>query len=68
MVMTKVLKSSYPGWNNHPVYQCSETEDWYEVSSWMHANDCEPFLLSSGGHGYIFQVRKHHAWFVLRWS
>jgi hypothetical protein len=66
--MNKVLKSSYPGWNNFPVYQCNKTDDWHEVSTWMHRNSCEPFLLSSGSTGYVFQVRKNLAWFLLRWS
>jgi hypothetical protein len=65
--MNKVLKSSFPGWNNHPVYQCSETDHWYEVSQWLHKNACDHNLLSSGSHGYIFQVRKNHEWFALRW-
>ena len=65
--MNKVLKSSFPGWNNHPVYQCSETDHWYEVSQWLHKNACDHNLLSSGSHGYIFQVRKNHEWFCLRW-
>jgi hypothetical protein len=66
--MSKVFKSSYPGWNNYPVYQCSKTDDWFEVSSWLRKNDCDHNLLSSGGHGYIFQIRKNYDWFLLRWS
>jgi hypothetical protein len=66
--MSKVFKSSYPGWNNYPVYQCSKTDDWFEVSSWLRKNDCDHNLLSSGGHGYIFQIRKNYDWFLLRWT
>lgn len=66
--MSTVEKTSYPGWNKYPVYKCNKTDDWYEVSTWMHQNDCDPFLLSSGSTGYVFQVRDNHAYFVLRWS
>jgi len=66
--MKKVIKSSYPGWNEYPVYQCMETNHWYEVSFWSHQNDCEHFLLSSGSHGYVFQIRKNHEWFELKWA
>ena len=66
--MTKVEKTSYPGWNNFPVYQCKKTDDWHEVSTWMHKNECEPFLLSSGSTGYVFQVRENHFLFALKWS
>ena len=66
--MNKVEKTSYPGWNKFPVYQCRRTDDWHEISSWMYKNGCDPFLLSSGGTGYIFQVRENFSWFALRWS
>lgn len=65
--MNKVEKTSYPGWNNFPVYQCAKTEDWREVSSWMYENESDHFLLSSGSSGYVFQVRANHEWFALRW-
>jgi hypothetical protein len=63
----KVQQSSYPGWNQFPVYQCNKTDDWHEVSSWLHKNECDPFLLSSGSTGYVFQVRKNIEWFMLKW-
>jgi hypothetical protein len=63
----RVNKTTYPRWNNHPVYEC-KLEDYNEVKNWMYQNNCDPFLLSSGAHGYIFQVRNNHLWFVLRWS
>ncbi len=66
--MKTVERSSYPGWNNHPVYHCRTTDAWHEVSSWCYQSDVETFLLSSGPMGYIFQVRKLHPLFVLRWS
>ena len=66
--MNKVEKKSYPGWDKFPVYCCKTTNDWKEVSSWMYENNCDPFLLSSGSTGYVFQVRENYAWFVLRWS
>ena len=66
--MSIAERSSYPGWNNHPVYRCKTTDAWYEVSSWCRENEVETFLLSSGSTGYEFQVRTFHAWFVLRWS
>ena len=65
--MNKVESTSYPGWNNFPVYQCKRTDDWHEVTTWMHKNKCDSFLLSSGSTGYVFQVRSNHEWFVLRW-
>ena len=65
--MTKVEKTSYPGWNNHPVYRCMKTDDWHEITSWMYKNGCDHFLLSSGSTGYVFQVRENHDWFLLRW-
>lgn len=65
--MIKVQKTSYPGWNDHPVYS-TQAGNWQELSSWMHKNDCDPFLLSSGSNGYVFQIRKNYAWFILRWS
>jgi uncharacterized secreted protein with C-terminal beta-propeller domain len=66
--MTTVMKTSYPGWNNHPVYYCSKFEDWHEISSWMYKNESDHFLLSSGSNGYIFQVRANLALFLLRWA
>ena len=65
--MTKVEKTSYPGWNNHPVYRCARTDDWREVRSWMCGNNCDHFLLSTGSTGYVFQVRNNYDWFLLRW-
>lgn len=64
----KVTKSSFPGWNSFPVYRCHSTDDWFEVRSWMAENDCDWMLLSSGSHGYTFQIRKNHEWFLLRWT
>jgi hypothetical protein len=66
--MKTVERSSYPGWNNYPVYCCTTTNNWYEVSSWCHESGVETFLLSSGSNGYTFQVRSLHPLFVLRWS
>ena len=45
-----------------------KTDDWHEISSWLYKNSCDPFLLSSGGGGYVFQIRKNYDWFLLRWS
>lgn len=64
----KVMKTTYPGWNQYPVYYCSKTPDWHEVSSWSHQNGCEPMLLSSGIAGYVFQIRKNIEWFILKWQ
>lgn len=64
----KVFQITYPGWNQFPVYLCNNKNDWDEISSWMDKNGCDSFLLSSGGFGYVFQVRKNYEWFVLRWS
>ena len=63
----KVEKTTYPGWNIHPVYRCDKINDWHEIAAWAFRNSCEPFLLSSGGTGYVFQIRKNYKWFVLRW-
>ncbi len=65
--MSKLYKTTYPGWNQHPVYCCTKTDDWFEISKWMHKNGCDPFLLSSGSNGYVFQVRQRYDWFILRW-
>jgi hypothetical protein len=64
----KVETASWPGWNNHPVYHCKEIDHYREVISWAHQNNCDPFLLSSGSSGYVFQVRANHEWFVLKWQ
>lgn len=67
LVMIRVWKSSYPGWNRHPVYTCGRSEHWHAVTQWMYSNDCDHFLLSSGSTGYTFQVRKNIEWFELKW-
>lgn len=64
----QVERSTYPGWNNYPVYKCRYSDEHNEVYDWMRANGCEHFLLSSGGSGYVFQVKTNHEWFILRWS
>ena len=64
----KVERSTYPGWNNFPVYRCNNSDDYHEVLTWMLRNNCKEFLLqtcSTGSH--IFQVKSNHEWFVLRW-
>ena len=63
----KIQRTSYPGWNNHPVYCVSTSEDWWELGQWMRQNSVEYFLLSSGSPGYTFQIRENHSWFALRW-
>lgn len=67
MNQAKIEKSSYDGWNDFPVYNCNKTDLWHEVSFWMRENDCDHFLLSSSSSGYVFQVRKNHEWFLLKW-
>lgn len=66
--MSQVEKTSYPGWNQYPVYRCKTTADWHEVSTWMRKNSCDHFLLSSGSNGYVFQVRENYFLFLLRWA
>lgn len=64
----KVESFSYPGWDNYPSYLVRSYDDYKEICRWMHKWKVEHFLLSSGGTGYVFQVRKNNEWFVLRWS
>jgi hypothetical protein len=66
--MKLVERSNYPGWDNYPVYECKTSEAMIEVSSWCRKNSIEIFLVSSGWHGYQFQVRTLHDWFLLRWA
>jgi hypothetical protein len=63
----KVEKTTYPGWNQHPVFRCDKMDDVREVLEWAYKNSCDPFYLSTGSTGYVFQIRKNHEWFVLRW-
>lgn len=63
----KIIKTTYPGWINHPVYKCKNSDDYDEVRAWMYQNNCDPFMLSSGSCGYVFQVRNNHEWFLMRW-
>lgn len=65
----KLTKTTYPGWNRYPVYEVYNRDDYIEIDRWMAQNECDSFLLSSGGtEHYIFQVRNNHEWFILRWS
>lgn len=66
--MIKVEKTNYPGWSKFPVYRCAKLDDYHEVVDWMYRNESDPFLLSSGSTGYVFQVRENHDWFLLRWA
>ena len=63
----KVKLTSYPGWGNHPTYHVGTFKDWEEICRWMYQCEVEHFLLSSGSHGYTFQVRNNKEWFQLRW-
>lgn len=62
-----INKTTYPGWNKHPVYHIDKIAEYRLIEDWMYRNECDPFLLSSGSNGYTFQVRQNHEWFVLRW-
>lgn len=65
----QVTRTSYPGWNNYPVYRCNTFDDYNEVLTWMLRNKCKEFLLQSCSTGvHVFQVKSNHAWFVLRWE
>ena len=64
----KVLRWSYPGWNNYPVYVVKTYTDYDEITRWMRSNGVEHFLVSSGSTGYTFQVKHNHEWFALRWA
>lgn len=67
MELKKVQPSSFPGWDNYPVYLVLGWEDYEEVRLWMRENGVESFLVSSGVHGYRFQVQTNHEWFMLKW-
>lgn len=64
----KVYKTTYSGWNNYPTYIVSGFQDWLDIIGWMRENKVEHFLLSSGIHGYTFQVKSNAEWFALKWS
>ena len=66
-VSMKPIRTKYPGWDKHPVYHVATIIYYRQIEDWMYRNDCDPFLLKSGGNGYTFQVRKNHEWFILRW-
>ena len=63
----KVEPWSYPGWSDYPSYRVKTFQDWLDICSWMFKNNVEHFLLSSGGNGYVFQVKNNREWFALRW-
>lgn len=62
----KVERTTFPGWNKHPVYSC-RAEHYEELTQWMRENQVDEFLLESGLR-YVWQVRTNHAWFALRWA
>ena len=64
----QVEKRSFPGWSSHPSYAVNSYNDYLQIAAWMHQFDIEYFLLSSGAGGYVFQVRRNHELFLLRWS
>lgn len=64
----KVEKATFHGWDHHPVYRVRNYDDWCTLHTWMEQNECAGDLISSGGRGYIFQVKQNHDWFVLRWA
>jgi hypothetical protein len=64
----KIERVKYPGWNEHPCYQVKTFQDYLQILSWMKHNQVENFQLSSGAHGYTFQVKTNHDWFLLRWT
>lgn len=66
--MSIAVKTTYPGWNDHPIYTVRGWEQYNKVSHWMIHNKVEEFLLSSGANSYTFQVKSNHEWFVLRWA
>ena len=63
----RVQQSRYSGWNSYPVYECNTYNDFTIIGNWCYHNQVETFLLASGAGKYIFQVRKNHEWFVLKW-
>ena len=60
-------RTTYCGWNDYPVYLVREYNDYRSIAAWLRQNECDEFLLSTGPNGYIFQIRKNHEWFALRW-
>ena len=63
-----IRKTTYAGWDKHPVYHVAKMTDYRLVEDWMYLNGCNHFLLSSGSNGYTFQVTNNHEWFVLKWA
>ena len=66
--MKVVERSGYSGWNDYPVYQIRNFEEYTKVCKWMAENNVKYFLLSSGYSGYVFQVKSNAEWFSLRWE
>jgi hypothetical protein len=69
-IYMKVEPWFYPRYNGpDPVYRCRRSEDWFEVSQWLRANNAEYCLLSwISAAGYVFVVESRQAWFALRWA
>lgn len=63
----KVTRTKYPGWDQHPAYYVKNGQDFNCVDKWMREQKISNFLLASGTHGYVFQVRNDAALFELRW-
>ncbi len=64
----KIEQYKFNHWNSrYPMFVCSTLKDYQEITKWMRTNSVQHFLWSSGGGGYIFDVRDNAEWFVLRW-
>jgi len=49
------------------VYVCRTLDDFNDVVNWMIENKVKYLMVSTGYHGYQFQVQSHHEWFELKW-
>ena len=67
MGVKKVDVIDVPGRNEHPVYVCRTVDDFNDVVNWMIENEVKYLMVSTGYHGYQFQVQSHHEWFELKW-
>ena len=68
-VAMKIERVNELGWKNeHPCYHVENFHDYLVILTWMKHNQVESIQLSSGGHGYTFQVKTNQAWFTLRWA
>lgn len=55
-------------WSKLNCYRVRTYKEWEIVRDWLYANKVNYDLLSSGGTGYVFEIRcERDCWFQLRW-